>query len=138
MTILDSQFGSLTFDPEIGWWEGRVRIPSGEYALYIHASSDDEHVLTEPIRRVLEKVKSLEEAARSFAADELLLIHNSEWSDEGPIDAHKFISRLTPAAIQVWPDGDAEISYGDGGLFWGHEIGVRFRGGRFTEAVVQG
>jgi len=73
-----------------------------------------------------------------FAASELLPVHNDTWNDGEEIGASDFIKRLVPAAIQVWPSGDAEISFGDGDLFWGHEVGVRYRGGVFTEAVVQG
>ena len=69
---------------------------------------------------------------------ELLSVHNGEWSEGKEILAGEFTRRLVPATIQVWPDGDAEISFEDDNLFWGHEIGVRYRGGRFTEAVVQG
>lgn len=142
--------GTLTFNSQagisektgtgwsIGWWEGRVTLPSGEFVLHVHTSGENDHTITEAARHAFEKMKSLEQAARSFAAEELLSIHNSEWSEGKPIDADEFMARLVPAAIEMWPNGNAEISYEDGDLFWGHEVGVRFRYGQFTEAVVQG
>ena len=85
-----------------------------------------------------EKMMVSELIARQFAAKELLAVHNDEWSEGKKIAESEFVSRLIPSTIQLWPGGDAEISFGDDDLFWGHEIGVRFRGGEFTEAVLQG
>lgn len=135
----DAQLGELTFDPTIGWWEGQVRLASGaSFVLYVHTPSATDHSITDGARAAFEKMKSSEQAARQFAAAELVSVHNDKWSEGKQVDAGEFIRRLVPAAIQVWPDGNAEISFGDDELFWGHEVGVRYRGGRFTEAVVQG
>lgn len=135
----DPQLGDLTFDSDIGWWEGRVTLPSGSsFVLYVHTPTEKDQSITEAARAAFEKMNRSEQAAREFAAAELLSVHNGEWSEGKEILAGEFTRRLVPATIQVWPDGDAEISFEDDNLFWGHEIGVRYRGGRFTEAVVQG
>lgn len=135
----DPQLGKLTFDTEIGWWEGRATLPSGtSFALYVHTPSESDQSITEAARAAFEKMTSSEATALHFAAEELLPIHNEVWSEGKLIDAREFMQRLVPAAIQVWPDGDAEISFDDDGLFWGHEVAVRYRNGKFTEAVVQG
>jgi hypothetical protein len=135
----DPELGELTFDATIGWWEGRIQLPSGSsFALYVHTPREADHSVTDAARRAFEKMRGSEEDARRFAATELLPSHNEEWSEGKPIEPDEFIRRLIPAAIQVWPDGDAEMSFGDDDMFWGHEVGVRYRGGQFTEAVVQG
>ncbi len=139
MKRCDQQLGHIAYDPDIGWWEGCVTLPSGSaFLVYVHTPGGNDQSITEPARAAFEKMKSSEEAARQFAAAELLSIHNGMWNVGKQIDANEFVTRLLPSAIEVWPDGAAEISFGDDDLFWGHEVGVRYRGGRFTEAVVQG
>ena len=131
--------GELTLDSDIGWWEGSLRLPSGfTVLLYVNTPEDKDKSITDGARAAFEKMRSSEMAAREFAADELLATHNDEWCEGKKIDRHEFVSRLVLTTIQVWPNGDAEIDFGDGDLFWGHEVGVRYRRGRFTEAVVQG
>ena len=114
-------------------------LPSGSsIELCIHTPNEGNSSITDDARAAFVKMVASEQAARVFAAAELLPIHNEEWNDGEPIENEDFIRRLIPSSIQVWPNGDAEIAFGDDGLFWGHEIGIRYRGGRFTEAVVQG
>jgi len=138
MRRYDPQFGEMTWHPQALLWAGRVSLPSGSsLAVYVHASSEADD-FTEDARSAFNKMMLSEAAARQFAAEELLTIHNEEWSEGKSIDQEEFISRTVLASIEVFPDGDAEISFGDDGLFWGHEIGVRYRGGVFTEAVVEG
>jgi hypothetical protein len=133
------ELGQLVFDAEIGWWEGSVTLPSNaKFLLYVHTPAEGDSSITNAALVAFEKMKASELFARQFAAKELLAVYNKEWSEGKKIAEHEFVSRLVPAAIQLWPDGDAEMSFGDDDLFWGHEIGVRYRGGKFTEAVVQG
>ena len=139
MKQTDQQLGELTYDSRIGWWEGRATLASGaSFVLYVHTPRGDDNSITEGARIAFEKMRSSERAAREFAASKLLSVHNDVWNKGHKIDASEFIRRLIPASIQVWPSGNAEISFGDDNLFWGHEVGVRYRGGKFTEAVVQG
>jgi hypothetical protein len=135
----DPQLGELTFDSDIGWWEGRVRLPSGtSFVLYVHTPSESDNSIADAARTTFEKMHSSEQAAFQFAAQELLAVHNREWNDGKKLAESEFIRRLVPGTMQLWPSGNAEISFGDGNLFGGHEVGVRYRGGKFTEAVVQG
>ena len=139
MKLNDEQLGDLVYDSTIGWWEGRVTLPSGaSLSLYVHTAGKGDDSIAEGARTAFEKMKGAEQAAREFAASELLSVHNDTWNEGEEINAREFTRRLVPSAIQVWPNGNAEISFGDDNLFWGHEIGVRFRGGEFAEAVVQG
>ena len=109
------------------------------FVLHVHTSGENDHTITEAARHAFEKMKSLEQAARSFAAEELLSIHNSEWSEGKPIHARLnswhvlFLppSKCGPMAMRRSPTKTA-ICSGD------TKVGVRFRYGQFTEAVVQG
>jgi hypothetical protein len=138
MKITDPQFGELTFDERIKWWEGRVTISAGTFELYIHTPRENSDAITDNARITFKQIEDLEKAAKEFSAADLLKVFNTTWNDGDAITASEFMKRLKPSAIQLWPNGNAEISYGDGGLFEGHEIGARYRGGKFIEAVVQG
>lgn len=135
----DLQLGTLVWDTSCGWWVGEVVLVSGsKFVLYIHTPSEMDQSITDGARQVFALMKDSERTVRHFAASELLPVHNSSWSESKPIDEDEFTKRLIPEAIEIFPDGNAEMSFGDDDLFWGHSIGVRYRGGKFTEAVVQG
>lgn len=135
----DPKMGDLKWDDSVGWWEGRAVLTSGsQFALYIHTPSEADQSITDAARNVFVFMKDSEVTVRNFAAAELLAIHNESWNEGEPISELEFVQRLTPEAIEVFPDGAVEMSFGDGDLFWGHSIGVRYRRGQFTEAVVQG
>ncbi len=57
---------------------------------------------------------------------ELLRNKNENWlnEDETPITKEHFINRINIISISVWEDGDFEVWYNDGDLFWGHDINV--------------
>jgi hypothetical protein len=65
-------------------------------------------------------------ALRSFCADRLLDDRNAAWID-GPgdaVDRATFMLRLVVRAIGVRAGGALEVTYGDGGLFRGHDLVV--------------
>lgn len=139
MTRTDAQLGELTYHPDTGWWEGRVTLDSGaSYALYVHTSGGTDTSITAGARTAFDRIRSSEQPAREFAASKLLSVHNYTWNEEREVNPSEFVKRLVLVAIQLWPNGDGEISFGDDNLFWGQKVGVRYQGGRFTEAVVQG
>lgn len=139
MTTTDTQFGDLIWDADLGWWTGMADLASGSsFTLYIHTPSEEDTSITEKAREAFVTMQASEQNIRKFAAQELLATHNDNWSDGKRITEVEFIHRLIPSAIELFPDGDAEMSFGDDDMFWGHEIGVRYRGDRLTEAVIQG
>jgi hypothetical protein len=126
----------LTFNPSIGSREGHATLPSGNaLEVHLHALGERGRSITNAVRTVFEEVRRAEKSAREFAARELLAIHNDGWSLGKTTVAKEFIRRLIPATIQVWPDGNAEILFADGGLFWGHNVRVRYSSGVWTEAT---
>jgi hypothetical protein len=95
--------------------------------------------ITVDARVAIARIRTAEDACRSYACDELLEIHNSEWSEGGVIDAGEFKRRLEPDSVEVHESGYAEVHFRDDDLFWGHSVGVRIRpDGGFQEAVVEG
>jgi hypothetical protein len=61
---------------------------------------------------------------RDCAAKELLPLKNENWAEEdgSSVSRDQFEKRVSLQYITVQPDGDFEMCYDDGELFFGHEI----------------
>lgn len=135
----DHQLGDLRWDSRFNWWEGLLALPDGKsFTLYIESASKDDQSLTDESRHTATMIARSDQVIRKFAADRLLQIHNESWNDGDPIDEEEFMSRMSPSGVTFFADGDAEMSYFDGDIFWGHYIEVRYRDGKFTEALIAG
>ncbi|MBI3921676.1 MAG: DUF2262 domain-containing protein [Armatimonadetes bacterium] len=138
----DRDLGALTWNDGLDWWEGSLRLSSeAPFHLYILAreGKTSDRAITADARRTIERLRHREADCRRYAAEELLDVHNAEWSDGNTISGEEFVRRLTPDSIEVHETGYAEIHFGDGELFWGHGVGVRVGpDGSFQEAVVEG
>ena len=138
----DPELGTLTWNDQLEWWEGSIRMTSPkEFELFVLArpSLVEDRSITVDARVAIARIRTAEDACRSYACDELLEIHNSERSEGSVIDAGEFKRRLEPDSVEVHESGYAEVHFRDGDLFWGHSVGVRIRpDGGFQEAVVEG
>jgi hypothetical protein len=138
----DPELGTLTWNDQLEWWEGSIRMTSPkEFELFVLARPwlVEGRSITLDARIAIARIRTAEDACRSYACDELLEIHNSEWSEGSVIDADEFKRRLQPDSVEVQESGYAEVHFLDGDLFWGHSVGVRIRpDGGFQEAVVEG
>jgi hypothetical protein len=80
-------------------------------------------------------------AAAEFAERQLLQFKNGEWLEEGedPVSSSDFRSRIKLTSIALYPDGECELYFEDGGLFAGHYILVLWRPRvGFHQASVEG
>jgi hypothetical protein len=135
----DSQLGDLRWDCRFNWWEGLLRLPDGEsFRLYIESRSENDRSLTDEARFTASKIVKSDQEIRRFAAARLLGVHNESWNEGDSILEEDFIERMDPDGITIFKNGNAEIGYSDDGMFLGHYIEVRYRGGIFTEALVSG
>ena len=140
--IEDPEFGLLTWDQSLDWWEGSICLSSEEpFHLYVLARPDwsTNRAITAEARRAIERIRGLEGACREYAATQLLAMQNAEWSDGTTVSRADFVRRLTPESVEIHENGYSEVHFGDDNLFWGHAVGVRIRpSGEFQEAVVEG
>lgn len=138
----DPDLGTLTWDNKLDWWEGSIRLSSEvpfQLHIFARASEGSERAITADARRAIERIRQREPACRRYAADQLLNIRNSEWSQGDVISAEEFMRRLAPDSVEIHETGYTEIHFGDDGLFLGHSVGVRIRSdGGFQEAVLEG
>jgi hypothetical protein len=140
--VIDPELGPLRWKERIECWEGAIHLSSGnafELAVFARAHLVAERAITADARRAIARIRVGEDAYRSYACNELLEIHNSEWSEGSVVDATEFMCRLEPESVEVHESGYSEMHFRDGDLFWGHSVGVRIRpDGSFQEAVVEG
>lgn len=143
-TYHDDILGTLTWNSELEWWEGRVSLPLG-HSVGISLSVEEEDAEVEPVleaeqaHRVVRWLQEDEPEARQLAADELLSIYNEEWNDDEPLSEEEFIARLTLDDVNIAPDGSAELFYKDTGLFAGHTVLVTLdAAGNLEDADIAG
>jgi hypothetical protein len=128
MTISTEQFGELTLDPDVDWFEGsanwngttiRIVFPVDEETLHDNALESAQTLWSEQVK--------WKQSIESYATQALLGIKNSDWleEDEAEVTAEEFISRITLETVSVAAEGDFEFWYNDGELFAGHSIVVR-------------
>ena len=124
-TVEDSALGTLTWDNDLEWWEGKQEITPG-HIISIFVSPNDEPSATvlKQARQAFVRAQRDEVALRRAAADRLLALHNEEWNEGPPTDSDAFINRMLVNEFAAYEDGSVEISYTAGDLFWGHTITV--------------
>ena len=143
-TLQDEVLGTLTWNADLDWWEGRVDLSAG-HPVRLSLTVEEEDADVEPAqeiahgRRVLLFLRGHEPEARLVAADELLEIYNAEWNEGEPLDDEEFMGRLTLDDVNVSFDGSAELFYRDDGLFAGHTVLVMVdANGNFADADIAG
>jgi len=136
------ELSHFTYDPYLGWYEGKAITKDGELALYLSAETENEAssilVLANSFLQSLERTIA---SAKSYSADRLLAIRNDSWREENSpeISKDEFISRLQSLSVTLYPNQNVEIMFRDGGLFAGHVVLVSAnRQGHFSNASIEG
>lgn len=90
-------------------------------------ATKDTVVLDDRLEQALRWVTGNEETILAYCAGNLLDLKNESWvsSDEDKVSEEQFKHLLKLQIIHIQPDGGLELTYGDGDLFWGHEIVVK-------------
>lgn len=72
-------------------------------------------------------LSALDDAARRYAAGELVEAKNDAWLDEDEEELTEidFAGKMTLESVTLDEDGTLTFWYEDGDLFWGHTICVR-------------
>ncbi|MBK1812742.1 DUF2262 domain-containing protein [Clostridium sp. YIM B02505] len=133
---LDKRFNS--FERSVSW--------AGEVA-HLSFDLDEEKNMKSSVQTAQELVKNQDQWSqriKNYAADELLELAN-DWlkdNDEAEIDEitrEIFTETMGIDSICVHPDGEFEIFYFDGDMFWGHCIIVNGNiNGEFSSAEIAG
>ena len=141
----DEQFGKFELDKGIDIFQNNVQWVQKPCYLFFNWHEDDK-VMRSSLRTaylLFEKQEEWDLKIKTFASDKLLDLAN-EWLADGDSDLTEitkelFINRMTIDSINVYPDGDFEMTFLDGDLFWGHTISVTGNvNGVFEDATISG
>jgi hypothetical protein len=123
----DGQFGKLTLDRRMGWYEGKARWNGRPAKLYLEAE-EPEHLAgaLKTARPLWKSQAAWQKRIEKLAVKELLADRNGAWLTEGekPVTAAQFVKRMKLESVTANPDGSFSFWHDDGGLFWGHAIQV--------------
>jgi hypothetical protein len=140
--IDDAVLGRLTWDDNLKYWAGKVKIGRGKPVnLSITPAKADKDLAKgrNTARRLVEWLQHNEPNARAFAAKRLLELFNDVWRTGRALDAAAFAKRPKLETIAIEPSGSVTLWYADGGLFRGHSITVDLSSRRtFKDAQIQG
>lgn len=123
--IEDELLGRLIRESRLEWWRGEVEIsPGHEVSVSFRGEEAGVEEGVARARRTYEFIRGSEERIRRYAARGLLEIYNQEWNDGDALGEDEFIAEMSMEGISFHADGDAEVYYDEGGLFFGHTIVV--------------
>ena len=142
LPIPDEIIGMLTFNERFQWFETKYQTKGYSFELDIDIDNRAEVIKKLPmVREIITHLESIDQKMRQFAVEQLLELKNETWREEGEPELTKadFTARMSIETISFNDDGEYEIWYGDGDLFWGHSITVSVdRKGRPERADING
>ncbi|MEH2371002.1 DUF2262 domain-containing protein [Nostoc sp.] len=133
--------GYLRYNSELDWYESQVIFY--ETQLSISISTDDNDKVESALDRassVVQEVKHYDKTAKEYAIEQLLKLKNETWLDEGEtLSSEEFKNRITLEGLLFFPDGEVELYYNDGNLFFGHCIIIKMdKHDCFVDASIRG
>ena len=145
VTIKSDVFGRMTLDRSLGWFEGKTRLWDRRIAVSVRQTGNAENRERDErdieraeadLRRIVRARRTIEQAI----VRELLSLYNDTWRERGAVlTGPRFLARLRPDALAMYPGGGAQLYYKDGGLFLNHLVEVRLtKTGRVSEVGLAG
>ncbi|MBS4192440.1 DUF2262 domain-containing protein [Bacillus sp. FJAT-49705] len=142
----DEVLGTFELDKSIKVFEKNISWAREEGSLYFDWD-EDENMMKSALETTYILFKDQDEwnqKIRKYASEELVELAN-EWlqdNDEAEIDEitkEMFMNFMELSSISVYPDGDFEMFFFDGDMFWGHSIIVNGNiNGDFTSVEIAG
>lgn len=125
--IKTDQFGELTLDRRLNWFEGEAQW-NGQFVLVSMPANENESSgnALETAKALWADQSSWKRRIEQYAVSELLELKNDTWLQEGEIafTPDSFIEKMELESIHILPDGKFDFWFDDGDLFWGHAIMV--------------
>ena len=133
-------FDVLTFDIDRGNFEGKVEIQKGYFIdVTISVESFDKDLVFEVAENIFETIKVSEELYKEKIAEDLMQLHNEVWNEGRMTNKDEFKKRIKMQGMLIFCEGNAELYYDDGDLFWGHTIVVDIdENGLYQDAQIFG
>ncbi|MGM9946164.1 MAG: DUF2262 domain-containing protein [Lysinibacillus sp.] len=135
-----SIFSELQFDSDTKNYDGQIKFNNRDFVdLTISIEMFDKDKVFKLAENTFKKIEELEEIYKESVAEDLLTIHNETWNEESITSKSEFINRIKLEGILFFCDGNAELYYNDGDLFWGHTIVVSINeNGQYQDSQIYG
>lgn len=135
-----SIFSEFQFDSDTKNYDGQIKFNNRDFVdLTISIETFDKDKVFKLAENVFKKIEELEETYKESIAEDLLTIHNETWNEESITSKSEFINRIKLEGILFFCDGNAELYYNDGDLFWGHTIVVSINeNGQYQDSQIYG
>lgn len=133
-------FDGLVYDKERGNYHGKVEIATDYFIdVTISPESYDKELVFKLAENTFGKIRIKNESYKEKIAGDLLKLHNEVWNEGKIISKDEFKKRINIQGILIFCEGNAELYYDDGDLFWGHTIVVDVdENGLYQEAQIYG
>ncbi len=120
----------LKYNEKYKWFECKIEDEFGSIDLHISDYGKDEITTAAKLsNEIISWYKINRGKIYDYAAtDELIQLKNETWleEDEVEITREEFIERIRVQSISIYYDGNFEVWFDDGDIFWGHGIKVDF------------
>jgi hypothetical protein len=134
--IEDPVLGLLEWHEELRYWRGSLTLASGRTALLDitpatdkQADNPDSPEVFAAAHLIVAWLRASEAAAYGIVSRAMLKLYNDIWSDEPPISAEEFASRIELVDVSMLSDGKTfTLWFTDGAMeiFGGHIIEASF------------
>jgi hypothetical protein len=118
---------SVFYNPGYGWYQVILDRDGAELVVFVSGRRpEDAAALTALVDRRLECVTSHLDTIRAHAAAALHPDHAADWVDqEHPArSVEQLAAGLSLGSVRFHPDDQVELTFRDGGAFWGHWVMV--------------
>ncbi|NPC92952.1 DUF2262 domain-containing protein [Bacillus sp. WMMC1349] len=142
----DEKLGTFKLDKSVKLFEKEITWAGQEGILYFDWNENEQEMKASlaTAHTLFQDPVQWNAKIRAYAAEELVELAN-DWlqdNDEAEFDAitkELFIELMEFNSISVYSDGDFEVFFDDGDMFWGHSIIVSgHRNGIFESAEIAG
>jgi hypothetical protein len=134
--VNDPVLGRFEWDDQDGYWRGSLALPSGRIghldiwpATDDHAARPDAPEVFAAACSVADWLRAGEPDGYAAVAGAMLPLYNGSWSQEPPITAEQFASRIEPLEVSLPSTGvrvNLWFTDGDMEMFGGNAIDVYF------------
>jgi hypothetical protein len=127
VVVSTRQFGDVTLNPTIGWFEGKAKW--NRRMIELRFETDEVDGIAEAIKTaetLWEDQAAWKRRVDDFAVEKLLPLKNESWldEDEAELSPDDFTAKMKLQSISFGENGRFEFWHEDGDLFWGHSIQI--------------
>lgn len=135
-----STFGTSNYESETNDYKTRLEFNQDHFIdITISIETYNRDTVFSVVEKNYQVIKEKEKSIKEEIATSLLNLHNEVWNEGQITTKEEFIGRIKLEGILFFCNGNAELYYNDGDLFWGHTIVVDINeNGKYEDAQIYG